>query len=366
MSAALMLLSQLVYAETSADIFESFVSQIQSQDYKAALKTAAMMDDVLLTQSELISPQLLPDFWMYRGLAYSNRRKREEAIKAWRQAVRIDIELLSRAEATGIFGIEQLDIIAALTQETSAQHERRLDIPSQTGQIQYFLDGKVVKAGTLSHEGRHLLQINCPLDPFQSVWVDSLQGIDWLSYCPSGMGEAKAAGIPGLGDLSNLVIPPPIITTPAPESPPNSEPKDLEPEAVPDTATAETTYDLAPLSTERDASKDQVEIMIIPSNDLRDRLGMGCMIGGGVFFASGVVLHFTAVRPRYALIEAARANPESVTRIQANQLTDSFNSSRWTTIALLGAGAAMSGSGAAVYFTASGSGAPMLGTQFFF
>ena len=52
--------------------------------------------------------------------------------------LRVDIQLLRRAEATGAFTVEQLDIIAALTQEISAQHERRLDIPAQTDRFNTF------------------------------------------------------------------------------------------------------------------------------------------------------------------------------------------------------------------------------------
>ena len=363
MSTAIIFLCQLAAAESSLEAVDAFIEHIQNEEYKAALKRAELVDDALLLQSELIGAQTLPDFWMYRGLAYSNRRKREQAMVAWRQGLRIDIQLLRRAEATGAFTVEQLDIIAALTQEISAQHERRLDIPAQTGQIQYFLDGRLIKAGSLSYEGRHLLQVNCPLDPFQSIWIDTLQGIDWLSFCPSGMGEAKAAGIPSLGDLGGIGIVPPIVNpTPSPqENETETENKIATVPQATSTKEAETSYNSAPLSTTRSEGTDQVEIMIIPTNDLRDRLGLGCMIGGGVFLAAGAMTHFTAVRPRYELIEAARTDPQSVTRVQADQLTASFNSSRWTTIALLGAGAAMSGSGAVVYFTASGTGAPLIG-----
>ncbi|MGC6509244.1 MAG: hypothetical protein ACON4U_12570 [Myxococcota bacterium] len=364
MSTALAFFCQLAAAETSIESYAQFMVHITDEEYKAALRTADLVDEALLLQSDLIDAQTLPDFWMYRGLAYSNRRKKEQAMMAWRQGLRVDIQLLNRAEESGVFNIEQLDIIAALTQEISAQHERRLDIPSQTGQIQFFLDGRLVKAGSLSYEGRHLLQVKCPFDPFQSIWIDGLQNIDWLSYCPNGMGEAKASGIPSLGDLGGLIIPPPAIVNATPES--QDVPKETETIAASDAQVSKpeesnTNNRAAPLTTTRSGSTDQVEIMIIPTNDFRDRVGMGCMIGGGVFLTAGVLTHFTAVRPRYERIEAARSNPQTVTRVQADQLTASFNSSRWTTIALLGAGAALSGSGAAVYFTASDNGIPVLG-----
>ena len=138
MSTAIIVLCQLAAAEASLEAVDVFIEHIQNEEYKAALKHAELVDEALLLQSELIGAQTLPEFWMYRGLAYSNRRKREHAMVAWRQGLRVDIQLLRRAEATGAFTVEQLDIIAALTQEISAQHERRLDIPAQTGQIQYF------------------------------------------------------------------------------------------------------------------------------------------------------------------------------------------------------------------------------------
>lgn len=357
MSVHVVLLSLVGVAEASPEAaFDIFRQEIVDQQYKSALKKASDVEDALLEPSDLISANLLPDFWMYRGVAYWERRKRDLSMDAWRQALRIDIHLLKRAEATGIFSVEQLDIIAALTQEIMAQHEYRLDIPSQTGQIQYFLDGNLVQAGKISYEGRHLLQINCPLDPFQSIWLNSLRGIDWLSYCPSGMGAAKAVGIPGLGDLSGLPSIPPIQV---------AEPTIVEPKQTDISEPDKTVTETPPTSDEPkvdyDPSSDQVKVVVIPSNDIRDMAGMACMIGGGALVAGGAVMHFTTVRPRFFLVEDARTSPATVTRAQADQLSASFNSARWTTIALLGAGAAISGSGAAVYFTASDMGIPMVG-----
>jgi hypothetical protein len=191
--------------------------------------------------------------------------------------------------------------------------------------------------------------------------LDSLKGIDWLAFCPTGMGEPKAAGIPGLGDFGNIEIPLSPMGAPVSEESTSESQSSLEADVVQE-STVEAEQKSEPDDFDLNWSGDQVEVVVIPTNDLRDTLGLGCMIGGGALLTTGTVMHFVAVRPRYQLIESARANPSSVTRTQADQLSSSFNSARWTTIALLGTGVALSGSGAAVYFTSSAQGVPMLGS----
>ncbi len=80
-----------------------------------------------------------------------------------------------------------------------------------------------------------------------------------------------------------------------------------------------------------------------PEVDTSERAGpsglqIGLWGGGGALVAGGTALYFLSVSPSYAAIEAARADPVSYTRAQADAATAEFN--RWRLIdgALLGAG----------------------------
>lgn len=360
MSSSLIILLSLAFADSTVDL-SAFKQHIAEEEYRKALKLAENINDTLLNQTELINSNVLPDFWMYRGLAYWGHRKRDQAMKAWREGLRADIKLLKRAEQAGCFTTEQLDIIAALTQETTAQHEFRLDIPEQTGEILFFLDGRKIEAGGIAYNGRHLLQVQCPFDPFRSIWVDSIKGIQWLSYCPKGIGEESTSnGIPGIGEL------PPINFVMTPEA------------SVAETEQASTSEDRGkveiPQSEDQSSVEvdwnykeaDTVNVMVIPNNDFRDKAGISVMVSGGVILTGGLLTHLTIVRPRYLSIEAARQNPNEITRTEADRLSQDFNSARWMTVALLGTGAAITSTGVTLYFTGSYEGSSILGAHWLF
>lgn len=76
--------------------------------------------------------------------------------------------------------------------------------------------------------------------------------------------------------------------------------------------------------------------------------GVFMLAGGGAMLAGGAVANFVLVNPAWSAIEAAREDPQSVTRAEADALTGRFNTFRGVTLGLLGGGAALAGVGVAL------------------
>lgn len=73
--------------------------------------------------------------------------------------------------------------------------------------------------------------------------------------------------------------------------------------------------------------------------------GVFLMAGGGALLVGGVAANFALVNPTWAEIEAARADPMSITRSDADALTARFDTMRLVTLGLLGGGVALTGVG---------------------
>ncbi len=73
--------------------------------------------------------------------------------------------------------------------------------------------------------------------------------------------------------------------------------------------------------------------------------GVFLMAGGGALLLGGAVTNFALVNPAYAEIIAAREDPLSVTRDEADALTARFDTLKVVTLGLLGGGVALTGVG---------------------
>jgi len=82
-----------------------------------------------------------------------------------------------------------------------------------------------------------------------------------------------------------------------------------------------------------------------PSAHAGPGAGVFVLAGGGALLAGGVVTNFVLVNPTWADIEAARQDPLTVSRDDANALTARFNTMRAVTLGLLGGGVALTGVG---------------------
>ena len=70
---------------------------------------------------------------------------------------------------------------------------------------------------------------------------------------------------------------------------------------------------------------------------------MFVLAGDRALLAGGAVSNFVLVNPAWQRVEAAREDPASVTRDEADALSGQFNTWRGLTLGLLGGGAALAG-----------------------
>jgi len=296
-----------------ADLAEAR-AQIEAGDHKGALKALKALEAGLPAQGAVVPRQELATLWLYRGAAEHLRgAKKNRDLDAWRQAIAVD-NALPWDEALVTDG-DVFSLFEALRGEVRSRSAANPGIPEATGAAKLHVDGERFREEEALIGGLHLAQVECPDGQGTfGVLTDFAQPLDWLSLCPDGVDtsvvvsdeedEWSAFG-PSFGDATETSDP---VAEPATEPDPIVTPP--------------------PHTTER-----------------RFTAGTALMASGGALVAGGLVVNFALVNPAYAAIEAARDDPDSTTRAEADDLTARFNSARVLTIGLVGAGLAAGGAG---------------------
>jgi hypothetical protein len=283
---------------------------------KGALKQLKQIEASLSELPAPADPKELASVWLYRGAAeHLHGPKKERDINAWRQALVIDNSLAWDPEL--IDNDDMFSLFEALRGEVRSRPSVSPALPEATGAAVLYIDGVRMREDESLLSGLHLAQITCPdKQGTFGLLTDLTRPPDWLDLCPDGVDTSVV--VAETGD-EWAEFGPAFGTTPAEE-----------PVVTPE----------YPIVSTEDLVTEA------PSREPRDGgfgAPMALLTGGGVLVAVGSVVNFAIVNPAYSDIEAARDDPFSTSRSEADALTARFDRSRYLTMGLIGAGVATAG-----------------------
>lgn len=176
---------------------------------------------------------------------------------------------------------DALDLVEALRSEIRQRPELTVGVRDDS-EVRVFVSGRLMQSYDLVYQGTHLVQVMCPDQSLHGQWVEFGAPQDWYAQC----GEA-----------------PMILETELPEVTQDTGGLGLDPVAL-------------------------------------------ALVGAGAgLVAGGVGLTVAVVAPAHDQVQAARDNPTSVTRTQADARSAQYNAARWTTVGVLTVGAAAATAG---------------------
>ena len=173
-------------------------------------------------------------------------------------------------------------VFQQLRDEVSSRNQSGSRVPLEST-VRVFVDGAMVASDDFIIHGRHLVQVMCPDSRVLGKWVDFGDAPDFGCMCGEESCFEQGGKEAAAGD-----------------------------------------------SRQR-SSTFQVPVAILGS--------------GAVLVAGGAVAHFLGANPIYAEIEAARLDPHSINRAEADELTQKFNVQRSLSLGLYVGGALAVGAG---------------------
>jgi hypothetical protein len=286
------------------DDVQAALTAINDGDFEQARVRLDEAEADALISSSVVLSQSLASIWFYRGvLEYYDGDRDQKTLELWRLALLADLEYAF--DTTLVADQEPQDLFEALRLEVGARTHVEPGVREDRPNVKVFVDGRLLNQFELVVEGRHLVQVHCPDAKLYNEWYTFGQAPNYYALCEGGTlgGGAVADAGGGKGGKGGK--------KPDEDKPPREpkEPKDPRPE--------------------RDINMTRVAVMG----------------AGGALFLGGAVLNFAAVNPTYAEIEAVRAAPATMNRAEADALSAQFNMLRFSTIGLLGVGAAGLGVG---------------------
>lgn len=287
------------------DDVQAALGAINDGDFEQARVLLDQAEADAATSSSVVLSQSLASIWFYRGvLEYYDGDRDQKTLELWRLALLADLEY--SFDTTLVADQEPQDLFEALRLEVGARTHVEPGVRDDRPNVKVFVDGRLLNQFELVVEGRHLVQVHCPDAKLYNEWYTFGQAPNYYALCEGGtlgggaVADAGGGGKGGKGGKKPEKVEEPKET---------KEPKEPRPE--------------------RDVNMTRVALMG----------------AGGALFVGGAVLNFAAVNPTYAEIEAARAAPASLNRDEADALSAQFNMLRFSTIGLLGVGAAGLGVG---------------------
>ena len=310
---------EVAHAQEETNALETAREALRENNAKQALKHLDSFQESLACPQRIVNKDVLASIWVYRGYAYHLLGKNDSVVlEAWDQAfamnitIQFDEDVLSTDSKDEQENENILNYFEARRRMAEGFGGLDLRVPEKVGEAKLYVDGRAVAHGEVVHPGLHLAQIVCPADSLQSRWLSFEEEFDWFSMCPSGVdveqGQEEEDPFFGLGTTSQVV-----------DDVFNPNPICVE------------------LETERSWSG-----AIMENPKTTASLGTG-----GLLLLGGVYSYYGVTVPRYREIEEARENTGNLTQSQADTLTKEFNTARFVTLGLLGAGLVCSGYGGA-------------------
>jgi hypothetical protein len=281
-------------------------------------------------RSEGVAPnEILATYWFYQGLLFNQRKKSQDAMDAFRQALVVERQFVWDREVND--DRELRKVFEALRGEVASRETISPQVPEKMGCAQAYVDGSRVVGGEAEVAiGWRLVQIQCPHGDVYGAWTDfgPENPVDWLGLCPYPVDTSIV--IPESSEAESEFEGVDVDFGQAPVD--DSSPcLDIMTQPPPVVAVAE-----APVNP---AARSQ-------SNFMHSTFGADSWTtpriitvgAGGVLIASGIAVHYAGVVPAYAMVEWGRRNPTGLTRYQADILTDRFRTRRSVSYALTATG----------------------------
>lgn len=275
-------------------------SEVLAGNYDEALAALERAEDQAGETETVVLASTLAGIHFYRGAVEYHQGDRSEAMLRYlRQALVIDLEYGFDREA--IPDPETDDLFYALRSEVGQRPKYASGAREDAVDAKIFVDGKLMTEFDYIRLGDHLVQVMCPNGKVETEWMTIEGDVDLYKQC---RGKVTFGGEGG-----DEIDPYAMVIEEEPE-PEVREKKEREPR-----------------------EKKEREPLDV------DVASVGLMGGGAVLLGAGVGMNFAVVEPAFAEIEAARADPASLSRAKADTLTTRFNTSRYATMGLLVAGA---------------------------
>lgn len=298
----LLLWASPAFAGKVEDDVQAALTAINDGDFEQARVLLDQAEANAATSSSVVLSQSLASISFYRGvLEYYDGDRDKKTLELWRLALLADLEYAF--DTTLVADQEPQDLFEALRLEVGARTHVEPGVREDRPNVKVFVDGRLLNQFELVVEGRHLVQVHCPDAKLYNEWYTFGEAPNYYALCEGGTlggGAVADAGGGGKGGKGGKK---------PDEGKEPKEPKEPRPD--------------------RDINMTRVAIMG----------------AGGALFLGGAVLNFAAVNPTYAEIEAVRAAPATMNRAEADALSAQFNLLRFSTMGLLGVGAAGLGVG---------------------
>lgn len=276
----------VAFAGQVEDDVELALQSILNGDFEGAQAQLNQAEEHALVSDSVVLGRSLASIHFYRGvLEYYNGDRDQKTLDYWRLALLSDP--IYSFDTSLVADQEPQDVFEALRSEGRSRRHVEPGIREEIEDVRVFVDGRLLRSHELIVEGRHLVQVMCPDKVLRNSWHEFGEAPDYYATC----------GAASVGEST------PVLETEPVEAPVPEEPK---PEREP--------VNLA-------------------------RIGM--VGGGAAMLASGAAANFLWVNPAWENISAARQDPSAISRESANDLTRQFNVARYSTLGLIGAGAAV-------------------------
>ena len=332
---------------------------------RKATRTALDLAYTAFAEAEGIIPNdVLASYWYYKGLVALERKKNSRAMDEFRQALTVDNEFQWDRELSDSMDMRRL--FEALRSEVQGRDVVSPKVPKKVGEAQMYVDGTRVRHGDWAAVGMRLAQVQCPKGDVYGVWNDFSKNddaLDWLAMCPYEV------------DTSVVVVAMPVeddfgMDAFGDEGPAAAEIEASTAEDTPAVAVAEETTEETPdeksggivggivtdeggeplvVPPKTEEAEKETDSTVV-AHEVVDRQSFWTgrnivMLAGGGLVTGGVVAQFTVVKPSRDMVEWGRRNPTELSRYQADILTERFVQRRAASVAVLGAGVAVVGTG---------------------
>lgn len=163
---------------------------MQAGEPEGAIAIGKQVKKALLTSAEPVPAHVQGGLAMVRGAALWTLGEQEDAMDAWRDALRVapelswDDTLAAEGDADAVF--------EALRREVRGRPKTVVGVPADLGGTQLYVAGQPATPELALPAGSYLVQAACPDGVLRSRWWRSDKPLKAEKSCPGGLGEATA------------------------------------------------------------------------------------------------------------------------------------------------------------------------------